>query len=185
MLRALTGAISDAVVVLDRDGRYVDIVSRRAEVLVGSGREVVGGSVYDVFSKDIADAFVSAIRQAIESGTTIEHECEVEVSGRKAWIASIITPLAESTAVWIARDITERKRLEGQLRQAAKMEAVGRLAGGVAHDFNNLLTAISSHASLALTAVGTSEEICEELGQIMRAAVRAAALTRQLLAFSR
>jgi PAS domain S-box-containing protein len=185
VLRALAGAISDAVVVLDRDGRYLDIVSRRADVLVGSGREVVGATVHDVFPKDTADLIARATREALDQGNTVEDECEIDVGGRKSWIASIIAPLTESTVVWIARDITEHKRLEGQLRQAAKMEAVGRLAGGVAHDFNNLLTAISSNASLALTATGNGQEICEELGQIKRAAERAAALTRQLLAFSR
>jgi signal transduction histidine kinase len=65
------------------------------------------------------------------------------------------------------------------------MEAVGRLAGGVAHDFNNLLTAISTNADLALGALASGQDVGEELGQIKRAADRATALTRQLLAFSR
>ncbi len=182
VLRALAGAISDAVVVLDRTGRYLDIVSRRAEVLVGSGREVVGGTVYDAFPSATADKFMRLVREALETKRTVEDECEID-GGR--WFASIITPLTDCTVVWIARDITERKALEAQLRQAAKMEAVGRLAGGVAHDFNNLLTAITSNASLALTAVDGGQEIREELGQIKHASERAAALTRQLLAFSR
>ena len=182
VLRALAGAISDAVVVLDRNGRYLDIVSRRADVLVGSGREVIGGTIFDAFSARAAELLLSVVRQALETGKTVEDECEVD-AGR--WIASTVTPLTDCTVVWVARDITERKALEGQLRQAAKMEAVGRLAGGVAHDFNNLLTAISSNASLALTALGNGQEIREELGQIKQASERAAALTRQLLAFSR
>jgi two-component system, cell cycle sensor histidine kinase and response regulator CckA len=184
VLRALAGAISDAVVVLDRDGRYLEVVSRRAELLVGSGRELVGGSVHDSFPPETAAWFIRLVRQALDARATIEDDCQIDVGGRPTWFASMITPLTDTTVVWIARDITERRLLEGQLLQAAKMEAVGRLAGGVAHDFNNLLTAISSNASLALAATG-SQDIREELGQIAQAADRAAALTRQLLAFSR
>jgi PAS domain S-box-containing protein len=82
------------------------------------------------------------------------------------------------------RDITERLRLERQLRQSQKMEAIGRLAGGVAHDFNNILTAIIGYADLAAKRPGV-EAARQDLAEIRHAAARAASLTRQLLAFSR
>jgi len=78
-----------------------------------------------------------------------------------------------------------REALEDQLRQSQKMEAIGRLAGGVAHDFNNLLTAILGHAALALRGVDKPERLHRRLDEIQRAAQRAAALTQRLLAFSR
>ncbi len=82
-------------------------------------------------------------------------------------------------------DITERKILETQLQQSRKMEAVGRLAGGIAHDFNNLLTIITGYTELALSRIAGSSELRGDIERIENAASRAAALVRQLLAFSR
>jgi two-component system cell cycle sensor histidine kinase/response regulator CckA len=84
-------------------------------------------------------------------------------------------------ALVLAHDVTDRRRLEERLTQAEKMEAIGRLAGGVAHDFNNLLTVISGYASILRRQVGEREELAE----IAHAAEQASSLTRQLLAFSR
>ena len=88
-------------------------------------------------------------------------------------------------ALAMITDVTERKRLEQQLRQSQKMEAVGRLAGGVAHDFNNLLTAIRGHTDLLLGDLPADSPLRSDIDEIRGAADRAASLTQQLLAFSR
>jgi PAS domain S-box-containing protein len=84
-----------------------------------------------------------------------------------------------------AQDLTERRRLEEEFRQAQKMEAIGQLAGGIAHDFNNLLTAILGYSELAIEQMPADDAMAGDLREIRKAALRAAALTQQLLAFSR
>ena len=83
------------------------------------------------------------------------------------------------------QDITDRLNIENQLRQAQKMEAVGQIAAGIAHDFNNILTVIQCHSEMQLKTGNLEESLADSLNEISRAAARAAALTRQLLAFSR
>jgi two-component system cell cycle sensor histidine kinase/response regulator CckA len=99
--------------------------------------------------------------------------------------AHLIDLNGKSAILYISRDITKRKQLEVQLRQAQKMEAIGKLAGGVAHDFNNLLTAIMGYSDLLLVKVGQKNPFREIILEIKNAGERAASLTQQLLAFSR
>ncbi len=122
------------------------------------------------------------------------HHIDNEVFWRKDGtsfpVEYISTPIRDDLgrvvgAVVTFRDITERKHLEEQLRQAQKMEAVGSLAGGVAHDFNNLLTGILGFADLLLDQLGDADPLREDVNEIKKAAERAASLARQLLAFSR
>jgi signal transduction histidine kinase/ActR/RegA family two-component response regulator len=117
----------------------------------------------------------AAWRHRTKKGGTIDVEIagyEIDYGGHKAELAFLF-------------DITSRRRLEDQLRQAQKMEAVGMLAGGIAHDFNNLLTIISGYSQLILVSLDLKDPNRHAAEQIMKAGERAAALTRQLLAFSR
>ncbi|HYG23392.1 MAG TPA: response regulator [Verrucomicrobiae bacterium] len=105
------------------------------------------------------------------------------VSDEKRIIRETAGQPFEVVGVWT--DITDRKQLEAQLRQAQKLESIGQLAGGVAHDFNNILTVIQGHASLLLSNRSLGESTLESAQQISLASERAATLTRQLLTFSR
>jgi len=115
------------------------------------------------------------VRQRTKSGRAIQVEIalhDIQYGGRAAKLAVLM-------------DISGRMQLEDQLRQAQKMEAVGMLAGGVAHDFNNLLTIITGYSQLILNNLSSNDQNRHSVEQIMKAGERAAALTKQLLAFSR
>jgi two-component system cell cycle sensor histidine kinase/response regulator CckA len=109
--------------------------------------------------------------------------------GSPIWVRyngrAVAPPDMSKGTVWILEDISEQRSLEAQLRQAQKMEAVGRLAGGVAHDFNNLLTVILGGAYLALMELDPSQPLHDHITSIKRAAEKSADLTQQLLAFAR
>ncbi len=103
---------------------------------------------------------------------------------------AVISPVRNAAGrvvnyVAVQRDVTRERQLEEQLRQAQKMEAIGRLAGGIAHDFNNLLTIINGYGQLLMERASGEEPLSSQLSEIRKAADRAASLTRQLLAFSR
>ncbi len=131
------------------------------------------------------------LAQLREKKTLTNHEVNFwRKDGSPAWVLQNVSLiegedgrplLIEGTLI----DVTERKHLEVQLRQSQKMEAVGRLAGGVAHDFNNLLTIIMGYSQLLLERLGPNEALRWQVEEIKKAGDRAASLTRQLLAFSR
>jgi two-component system cell cycle sensor histidine kinase/response regulator CckA len=138
------------------------------------------------------------LAESLERGGSYEADFRiVRPDGGVRWLLSRGRVISDETArrvrmVGAAIDISERHeaddqrlKLEHQLRQAQKLEAIGRLAGGVAHDFNNVLLAIRGYGELAVRAIGRGEDAAQEVKEMVAGAERAAALTRQLLAFSR
>ena len=115
----------------------------------------------------------------------VPERVEIYVDGLKIWFSLSVFSTGKGFFVAVFDNVTERRKLEDQLRQSQKMEAVGRLAGGVAHDFNNLLTVINGYSELLLRQVGEDSILRKEVDEIRKAGDRASMLTRQLLAFSR
>jgi PAS domain S-box-containing protein len=135
-------------------------------------------------------ATVMAAEEASKSGLPFQAEFRIKrKDGREVWLndTAVVVQGSDAHPVMegIMVDITDRKHLETQLQQSRKMEAVGRLAGGIAHDFNNLLTIITGYTDLALSRPAVPLELRGDIERIENAAARAAALVRQLLAFSR
>ncbi|HEY7513995.1 MAG TPA: ATP-binding protein, partial [Vicinamibacteria bacterium] len=163
----------------------------------GGFADVLGRSVLDFVQPEHRERAKEASRAVLERGESVEYEVEMATSaGSLGFWGVRAGPLHRDNRIGgmilLATDVTSRKqteaalsRTEEQLRQAAKMEAVGRVAGGVAHDFNNLLTAILGYAELALGRLGPEDSVRRHIDGIVRTATRASDLTRQLLAFSR
>jgi two-component system cell cycle sensor histidine kinase/response regulator CckA len=152
--------------------------------------ELAGHSACELgIPPDRVAAFAGALRRSHDARTSMTIEIQPYLSRPPIWRLGNINPIA-STAngrprfAYIATDITERKQLEVQFLQAQKMEAVGRLAGGVAHDFNNLLTVIGGCADFLLDSIPPTDPAHGDALEVKRTAERAAGLTRQLLTFS-
>jgi len=190
--RALIGAMQDVILVLDRDGTYLDIAPSANDRLYRPATELVGRRMHEILPRDQADLFLKHICQALDSRAPVDLAYDLDIRGERVSFEATISPLPEDRVVLVARDVTERlqteqalRESEDQLRQAQKMEAVGQLAGGIAHDFNNLLMAIMSNAELAALELSADSAAGSHIEEIKSASRRARSLTQQLLAFSR
>ncbi|HET7456859.1 MAG TPA: PAS domain-containing protein, partial [Gemmatimonadaceae bacterium] len=198
-LAALVRSSDDAIVGLSLDGRVTSWNAAAERIFGYSAADAVGQS-WERFVAPHVSGEACALRERVVRGEPVSHPSlwHRRKDGREIPIALTMAPVRDAAGVVVGissieRDMSAQLLLEAQLREAQKMEAVGRLAGGVAHDFNNLLTAIIASAELALVNPTVADvesdpavaELREDLAEIRSAGVRAAALTKQLLAFSR
>ncbi|QJW94675.1 PAS domain S-box protein [Frigoriglobus tundricola] len=167
-------------------------VSPGFERMTGYGSaEVLGRNCRMLQGKDTDPATVARLREAIRAGEPRTVELlNYRKDGTPFWNELSVSPVRDATGrlthfVGVQVDVTARRSLEDQFRQAQKMEAVGQLAAGVAHDFNNLLTIINGYSDLLLQGLAADDPARNLVAEILKAGERSAGLTRQLLAFSR
>ncbi len=189
-LQAIVRASPVPVVAIDPDG-IVNMWNPAAERIFGWSEDEVVGRPVPFVPDDKREEF-RALRERVLRGESL---FQLELQRRRKDGTPIVVNLSAAPLrdrggrihgiMAVLEDVTERKRLEEQLRQATKMEAIGRLAGGVAHDFNNMLTAIRGYSELLIQDLPGGDRKRRQAEEILKAAERAASLTQQLLAFSR
>lgn len=189
LLNAIVEGTTDMTFAKDRHGRYLMINSAGAQLMGKTVPEIIGKDDRALFPPELAAVLMEKDRWIMATGEPQTFE-ETAVNGFARTFLTTKAVYRDSHGtingiVGISRDITELKRLEEQFRQSQKMEAVGRLAGGVAHDFNNLLTVINGYSQLVFNRLPATDPNRTRLAEIQKAGERAANLTRQLLAFSR
>ena len=185
-LRVLVEQLPAVLWTVDRGLRFTSALGAGFARLKIKPAELVGMSLLDYFeTADQTFLPIAAHRRAVAGEPMTFH-----VEWKSGSYACHVEPLRDSDgqvsgAICMSLDITDRKQLEEQLRQAQKMEAVGRLAGGIAHDFNNLLMVIQGYSDLLVERLPDGDPLRRNAEQIQMASQRASSLTRQLLAFSR
>lgn len=187
-LAHLADSVPGILYAFDSDGRFLHWNKNFERVTGCSAREMKSRKILDFFKEENYAIVQNGITEVFQNNQTTK---EAEISsgtGRK--IPYFLTGKKiefqnKEYLVGMGIDLTERKRLENHIRQSEKMEAVGQLVGGVVHDFNNMLGVILGHAQLAQKKLPSKDQIIKNLKNIIKAADRSTALTRQLLAFSR
>jgi two-component system, cell cycle sensor histidine kinase and response regulator CckA len=189
--RTLFETVNLIVLGLDKEGRVNYVNPYYLHVTGFTNEEVIGQDWSTFLPERVRSALQSVFQELITHTEHPHYENPIltKVGGERmiAWSNTVLRDASghATGTLSIGEDITERNRLELQLRQAQKMEAVGRLAGGVAHDFNNVLTAIFGYVDLLREEIPEGSSAHQDLAEVRKASERAAGLTRQLLAFSR
>jgi PAS domain S-box-containing protein len=188
--RELFESASDLIQFVRPDGTFLRVNPAWRDNFGYSEEEVKHLSIFNLIDPDCSTHCAETFRRVLEEGRVDRIETSfVAKNGEKIMLQGAGNCRYESGKPYLARcifrNVTEEKKLQAQLLQSQKLEAIGRLTSGVAHDFNNLLTTILSYSELYLRRLPTSDPLAEALRAIRDAGIRGAALTRQLLTFSR
>ena len=183
--RALLEAIPDLMFVIRSDGTFVDYRARDPRDLLAPADQLLGRSVGDALPPWLAELTLDMITKALASGAVQCEEYQVDIEDSPRFFEARVVPAGPDRVLALIRDQTREKRLEDQIRQTQKMEALGQLAAGIAHDFNNLLQAILMTVELLRRRSDTPEAIAGEVDSIIEQCRRGATLIRQILDFSR
>ena len=190
-LAAIVQSSDDAIVSKGLDGTVMSWNEGAERIFGYEAKEMIGSSIYRLIPPERHDEERRVIERVSRGEPVARIETErIRKGGAKVTIELSVSPVRDRSgkivgAASIKRDVTERRRQEQQLRQVAKMEAIGRVAGGLAHDFNNQLHALRGFADFVARDPNLGPTAREDLYQVQRAGDRMASLTRQLLAFSR
>jgi PAS domain S-box-containing protein len=190
-LAAIVQSSDDAIVSKGLDGMIMSWNEGAARIFGYDEAEMIGSSIYRLIPPERHEEERRVIERVSRGERIARIETErIRKGGARITIELSVSPVRDRSgkivgAASIKRDVTERRRAEQQLRQAAKMEAIGRVAGGLAHDFNNQLHALRGFADFVARDPNLGPTAREDLHQVQRAGDRMASLTRQLLAFSR
>jgi len=190
LLKSIFEGTGDTLYIKDLEGHYVIVNPAFAKYLEKPVEQIVGKTAAQLFDFATARRLSETDRLVIETGRAQTFEYELPLAhGTRAFLA-MKSPYQDGQGktigvIVVGRDITEYRAMEERLRQSQKMEAIGTLAGGVAHDFNNLLMVIAGYGAVLNEALVGEPKLRGHVEQIQKASDRAAALTRQLLAFSR
>jgi PAS domain S-box-containing protein len=189
-LRAIIHAVPDVLLVLDEDGRCLEILTTQSERLYIDPAALKGQRLSDVLPVEVAQVALNAIRQTLLTRRMQSFEYDLSLTRADRRSFEVRTApldgllLDKSAIVMLARDITQHRLTEESLRQAQKIEAVGQLTGGIAHDFNNLLAIVLGNLDLLTEALDRSE-LQDLVQRALEAAERGATLIQRLLAFAR
>ncbi|MFZ0389278.1 MAG: PAS domain S-box protein, partial [Calditrichia bacterium] len=192
MYKNLMKTSPDAIAITDMAGNFIEVSERIVEQQwVDSHAEALQQNIFSFMTPDSRVKFSRFLQKTLQNGIQPPEEYEFLQKNGAVFTGEINAAVLKDAQnnpkgfVTTIRDITDRKKLEQQLNQAQKMEAVGRLAGGVAHDFNNLLTVINGYSSLLINSLNNNDDAIKKIEMIHSAGQRASGLTSQLLAFSR
>ena len=175
-------SMSDAFFTVDSEWRFTYLNPQSEPILNRRREDLIGKNMWDEFPEGIGTRFYTEYHRAVRDRVTVQIEERYEGLGRVLQVRAY--PISNGMAAYY-RDVTREHRVEAQLRQAQRLEAIGRVTAGVAHDFNNLLAAIRGFANLGEQASGSPQKTARYFAQIDSAAQKSAQLTRQLLAVGR